>query len=133
MLRKSKLFSETEFLSLAQALEGFGRIRFASGVRTKVVYATLIEQTYDLLSVDFANAFLGERTSFVHKVVQTRNYYTHLGSKKGAAATQDGSELFYLNKSLQAFLRCVMLIDLGVPEQYLKEPIVYQATRWRLS
>jgi hypothetical protein len=133
MLRKSTLFDETEFLSLAQALEGFGRIRFTSGNKKTVTYASLIEQSYDLLSVDFAKQLLGERAEFVKKLVQTRNYYTHLGSPKGAAATQDGRELFLLNKRLQAFIRCVMLIDLGVPEQHLKEPILYQSTRWRLS
>jgi len=133
MLRKSTLFDETEFLSLAQSLEGFGRIRFASGSKKKITYASLIEQTYDLLSVDFAKQLLGDRSEFVKKLVQTRNYYTHLGSPKGAAATQDGRELFLLNKRLQAFIRCVMLIDLGVPEQHLKEPILYQSTRWRLS
>lgn len=36
MLRKSSLFAETEFLSLAQALEGFGRIK----IRKYVLYAT---------------------------------------------------------------------------------------------
>lgn len=133
MLRKSKLFSETEFLSLAQALEGFGRIRFAFQTKTKVTFASLIEQTYDLLSADLAKTLLGDRASFVKTVVQTRNYYTHLGNTKGAAAAKDQAELFYLNRRLQAFLRCVMLIDLGVSEQYLKEPILYQANRWRLS
>lgn len=130
MMRKSRVFNETEFLSFAQALEGFGRMRLSA--RKGTPFAALIEHSYDLLSVDFAKELLGERSAFTANVVQTRNYYTHLGNAKGNAATKDNRELFYLNKRLQAFLRCVMLIDLGVSEQYLREPILYQATRWKL-
>jgi ApeA N-terminal domain 1 len=130
MVRKSRVFAETEFLSFAQALEGFGRI--SSPPSTGTSFASLIKYSYDLLSADFAKRLLGERAAFTANVVQTRNYYTHLGNTKGSAATKNSEELFYLNKLLQAFLRCVMLIDLGVSEQYLKEPILYQATRWKL-
>jgi hypothetical protein len=35
IIRKSALFAETEFLSLAQAIEGFGRIQFAYGKRER--------------------------------------------------------------------------------------------------
>ncbi len=128
MLRKSRVFDETEFLSLAQALEGFGRIRSPGGKP----FRSRVEYSYDLLSPDFAKQLLGERSEFSAKVVETRNYYTHLGNPKGKAATKDHEELFYLNKRLQAFLRCVMLLNLGVSEQYLREPILYQATRWKL-
>ena len=48
------------------------------------------------------------------------------------ALRSDGGELFLLNQRLHAFLRCVMLIDLGIPESALKEPILYQSTRWKL-
>jgi ApeA N-terminal domain 1 len=130
MMRKSRVFNETEFLSFAQALEGFGRI--SSSLKKDASFASFIQYSYDLLSPDFAKQLLGERSAFTARVVQTRNYYTHLGNSKGKAATKDNAELFYLNKILQAFLRCVMLIDLGVSEQYLREPILYQATRWKL-
>ena len=130
MIRKSEVFDEAEFLSLAQALEGFGRINFASTMGKRPSFAQLIQKTYDLLSVDFALELLGERAAFTRTVVDTRNYYTHLGNPKGNAATQNSKELFLLNKRLHAFLRCVMLIDLGVTENYLREPILYQAKRW---
>lgn len=68
----------------------------------------------------------------MQKVVQTRNYFTYLGIRKGTAVIDDGGELFLLNQRLHAFLRCVMLIDLGIPESALKEPILYQSTRWKL-
>jgi ApeA N-terminal domain 1 len=131
IMRKSDVFDETRFLSLAQALEGFGRIRFFSGRGKSPSFEKLIEQTYDLLGAAFAVQLLGEKGEFITKLLQTRNYYTHLGSRRGRSATKTPKELFLFNHRLQAFLRCVMLIDLGVPEDYLKEPILYQATRWR--
>jgi hypothetical protein len=167
MIRKSSLFTETEFLALAQALEGFGRLRFERDLipraefkrglgklkealvgmwgdseitkrcsdvlnsANEASYGQRIGQTYDLLSKEFATDFLGERSTFVQKIVQTRNYFTHLGIRKGTAVVDDGNELFFLNQRLHAFLRCVMLIDLGIAEAALKEPISYQAARWR--
>jgi hypothetical protein len=168
MVRKSSLFVETEFLALAQALEGFGRLRFEKGLITKAEfksgmaklrdalcalwgenseitkrcfdalsssneasYGQRLERTYDMLSPDFALQLLGERSPFVRRVVQTRNYLTHLGISKGTLVVDDGKELFLLNRRLHAFLRCVMLIDLGMSENTLKEPILYQGTRWK--
>jgi hypothetical protein len=170
MVRKSSLFVETEFLALAQALEGFGRLRFQGGpvqkdefktglAKVKEVlcglwgkdseitkrcsdalstaneasYAQRIEQTYDLLSGDFAVKLLGDKSQFVSRVKQTRNYFTHLGIRKQTAVTDDGGELFLLNQRLHALLRCVMLLDLGIAEDRLKEPILYQATRWGIE
>lgn len=131
VLRKSSLFVETAFLGLAQALEGFGRIRFSkAGSKKKLTFASGIAQTYDLLTSAFANKLLGDRDQFVRKVVQTRNYFTHLGSIKKTDVV-DGGKLFFLNERLQAFIRCVMLIDLGIPESALQEPILYQAMRWK--
>ena len=167
MIRKSSLFTETEFLALAQALEGYGRLRFDRDLIPKAEfkkgltklkealagiwgdseitkrcsdvlnsaneasYGHRIGQTYDLLSKEFAINLLGERSEFVQKIVQTRNYFTHLGIRKGTAVVDDGNELFFLNQRLHAFLRCVMLIDLGISEDALKEPISYQATKWK--
>jgi hypothetical protein len=166
MIRKSSLFVETEFLGLAQALEGFGRLRFEGGLIPKAdfkqglaklkelvcamwgnsditkrccdvlnnaneaSYAHLIEQTYDLLSDGFSMKLLGEKAQFARTVVRTRNYFTHLGIPKGKGVVDDTKELFLLNQRLHAFLRCVMLIDLGISEETLREPILYQSTRW---
>ena len=125
MMRKSSVFYETQFLSLAQALEGFGRIRFQTGN-----YEQLIQKTYDLLSAEFATKLLGDRSEFIERVKQTRNFLTHLGGPKKSEVVEEPKELFLLNQRLQAFLRCVMLIDLGISEDELREPILYQAHRW---
>ncbi len=127
MVRKTSAFVETEFLSLAQALEGFNRIQGGG----KKDFAKRIEETYDLLSTDFALRLIGKRDKFVRKVVDTRNVFTHLGLKAGNAALQGGWEIFELNQQLHALLRCVMLLQLGVDESTLRGPILYQATRWR--
>jgi hypothetical protein len=132
MMRKSNVFAETEFLSFAQALEGFGRMHYSAAKKREATFKTLIQNTYNLLSAEFAKQLLGECLEFTKKVIQTRDYYTHLGNNIGRDAAKDARELFYLNRRLQAFLRCVMLIDLGISEKYLKEPILYQATRWKL-
>lgn len=167
MLRKSSLFVETEFLGLAQALEGFGRLHFEGGLipanqfkeglvkvrgtlnaiwgdseiakrcydsvsnANEDSYAQRIQQTYDLVTPALATKLLGERSQFVRQVVQTRNYFTHLGIRKGTSVVDPGKDLFLLNQRLHAFLRCIMLIDLGIPEAVLTEPILYQARRWR--
>jgi hypothetical protein len=131
MMRKSNIFTETEFLTLAQTLEGFGRIRFGGKRPRRAKVDQLIKQTYDMISSDLAHKLVGDRAEFTNKVIQTRDYYTHLGNPKGTLVAKSNKELFLLNKRLHAFLRCVMLIDLGISEDHLKEPILYQATRWQ--
>ncbi len=131
VMRKSSLFDETEFLTLSQTLEGFARIRFGGSNPRQATFKKLIEETYDLLSRDFAMKVVGERSAFTMKIIQTRDYYTHLGNPQGTSAAKTAKDLFLLNKRLHAFLRCAMLIDLGIEEVYLTEPILYQATRWR--
>jgi hypothetical protein len=129
MLRKSKVFVETEFLSLAQALEGFNRLQ---GGDPDKRFRQRLEETYDLLSPDFALSLLGTRQDFAEAVVSTRNFYTHVGITAKTSVVQDGGELFDLNQRLHALIRCVMLLQLGIDESVLREPIRYQATRWRL-
>lgn len=129
VLRKSSIFVETEFLILAQALEGFDRIQ--NGDRRKD-FRRRIEDTYDMLTATFAQKLLGEKHHFSRKVVQTRNFFTHLGIPAGADVVQDGGDLFDLNQRLHALLRCVMLLRLGIEEAALREPIQYQASRWVL-
>ena len=128
-LRKSSLFIETEFLGLAQALEGFARLRFETKSK-KFKLDDGIEQTYDLLSKDFALALLGERSQFVSQFLQTRNYFTHPAIRKGSAVIE-GTRLFLFNQRLHALLRGVMLLDAGLPEPILREPLRYQGTRWK--
>ena len=52
------------------------------------------------------------------------------GIQPGALVIEDGKELFLLNQKLNALLRCVMLIELGISFEHLQQPLAYQANRW---
>jgi hypothetical protein len=93
-------------------------------------FADRLRRTWEMLPKDFFVKNFGEEDTFTRSIVQTRNYFTHLGIKPGALVIEGGKELFMLNQKLNALLRCVMLIDLGIPFEYLREPIAYQANRW---
>jgi hypothetical protein len=129
VLRKSSLFMVTEFLSLAQAFEGFNRLQGGSGNKS---FAQRLGELYDMLSLDFAKRVVGDRQTFIATVKDTRNYFTHLGlPAKSSVITDDGS-LFDWNQRLQSLIRFVMLLQIGISESDLKGPIAYQSTRWKL-
>lgn len=166
MVRVSNLFVETEFLSLAQSLEAFGRLHFRTELMPKSDFKTglhqirlyietifgsnvlsqrcceaiafvnegsfkqNLENIYALLSLNLANSLLGERDVFTQRVIQTRNFYTHLGSRAGKAVVKNPKQLFLLNQRLHALLRCVMLLKLGVPESATFTAIKHQAEKW---
>lgn len=165
-LRKSSLFVETEFLSLAQALEAFGRLHFDALLIPKAEFkeglkqikATIqtlwgeapvaercsqilnnanetsfgerLRRTFGLLPVEFLERHFGKTANLAQTVVQTRNFFTHLGIHAGTVVVQGGKEMFLLNQKLTALLRCVMLLELGIPFEHLRDPIAYQAQRW---
>jgi hypothetical protein len=126
MMRRTRMYTETEFLSLAQALEGFGRERFPG----KVNFQTRIRKTYNLIPAQFAQAVFGEVDSFERQIVKTRNFYTHLGTSETTDVIEGGKTMFLFNQRLHAFLRCVMLVDLAFQESSWQEAIKYQSTRW---
>lgn len=129
MLRNSSIYVETEFLSLAQGVEGFHRLNGGP----EISFADRIKETIDMLSPDFALKLVGDRDEFTRTVVQTRNFLTHLGGTAKSKVLQEGGEIFVLNQRLHALIRCVMLLQLGLAESELSEPILYQAKRWNLS
>ncbi len=166
MLRKSSLFVRTEFLSLAQSLEAYGRLRFSDSIIPKaefrtvskevealveeicgntmirkricesighaneITYAMRIKNTIGLLSEEFATQLIEDREAFTRNIVETRNFFTHLGIRKSKNVITDTKDLFMLNQKLHSVLRCVLLLDLGFPENALHAPILYQASRW---
>jgi hypothetical protein len=75
-----------------------------------------------------------EPTLFVRNVVDTRNFYTHAGSKTDARRRSiplSGTDLFFLNQKMRALLRGLLLLHLMIPEEQLSELLVRDATRWR--
>ena len=166
LLRKGALTDKIEFLSLAQALEAFGRTRFTEclipkaefrrnltlirkGIFTicggtpvaqrcvdslshanEASYADKLARAYSMFSPELALALVGEKATFIRTVTQTRNFFTHLGGSKQSSVVDGAKELFLLNRRLQAFIRGLMLLEIGINEAFIREPLVYQATKW---
>jgi hypothetical protein len=84
-----------------------------------------------LLTLDFANKLIGDKKIFVRTVTDSRNYFTHLGISKKTNVVEEIRDIFLLNQKLHAFLRCLMLLDLGFKEEEVRPPVLYQATKWK--
>jgi hypothetical protein len=72
---------------------------------------------------------LGDKTDFVLKVKNSRNYYTHYSSAAKKKALK-GGELFYLSERLKILLVCSFLIEIGLDKDVLSSSLDYQ--KWRL-
>jgi hypothetical protein len=44
----------------------------------------------------------------------------------------EAADLFLFNQKLHAFLRLLMLLYLGFPEEEVCRPVQYQSRRWRI-
>ena len=44
----------------------------------------------------------------------------------------EAAELFLFNQKLHAFLRLLMLLYLGFPEEDIFEPVLYQSRKWTI-
>jgi hypothetical protein len=130
VLRKSKLFVQTEFLALAQALEGFHRVT-DSPTKTLPLAARLTalcqrfsQGTLSSMKVDAA--------TFTSNVVVTRNFLTHAGgSVKPNKKPVKGKDLFLLNQKMRSVLRGSMLLHLGMPEAKITDILVREANKWK--
>jgi hypothetical protein len=126
-IRRSALFVETEFLSLAQALESFHRV--SSG--TDVNFANRIKALLASISDQHRKQLIGDDSQqFVNTLRDTRNYFTHVGGKKKAGVLRGMSELFLFSQKLHALLRLLMLIHIGLPEDQVFEPVLRQSRKW---
>ena len=132
VLRRTKMPVETEFLCLAQAIEGFDRITALNFHKKDKIFRERIKDCCSLLDPDYAKDLLGEIDTFVGNIVDTRNYYTHLGDASRVHVIHDSDQLFMLNQKLYSLLRYLMLQQTGVPPDELQQPIRHQATRYKL-
>lgn len=165
-LRNSKLFVETEFLSLAQALESFHRVtdnaaiveqeefekilaslqkniaalcgdcEIASRLHESVQYANepnfkeRITRLFSRISKQNLQRLVGKPREFEQTLRQTRNFFTHPGIKKQSKVLPAPKDIFLFNQKLHAFLRLLVLVHLGFPEQSAIEAAVQQSLRW---
>jgi hypothetical protein len=130
VVRKSKLFVETEFLAVAQALEGFHRATTGKDS----MLAKRIEELCGAISGPTLAKMMIDPPNFTSNVVVTRNYFTHAGSdEKPTKKPLKGKDLFLLNQKMRALLRGVMLLHLGLPEAKMADVLARQATKWTVS
>jgi len=69
--------------------------------------------------LEIANKCMENKRAFIQKVVDTRNYLTHYGSRlKARAAT--GEELFHITQKLRILLQICLLTELGFSLEEIK-------------
>jgi hypothetical protein len=131
-IRQTSMFVETEFLSLAQAIEAFHRITSATsqGAGTKISFRTRIEELLTRVSAKTREKLLGDAGLFETNLRETRNYFTHVGTVKKSRVILDPGQLFLLNQKLHAFLRLLLLLYVGFREEAVIEAVQTQATMW---
>lgn len=168
-IRNSSMFLETEFLSLAQALESFHRLtsdatlvesstfqqicqRILLTIASVCVDPTLKQRLEQ--SIQFANepSFRDRVVSLIHRIQtahaeellgnpvefeqtlrQARNFFTHLGIRKGSRVPTEVKDLFPLVQKLHSFLRILMLLSLDFPEDVAFPAVMYQKRRWMIE
>lgn len=166
-MRHSSMFVETEFLTLAQAIEAYHRLtdsskvvdsaefrhilkvictaiaseckdsplqqRFLDGIRhaNDLPFKDRVNSLLSRLSRENAERLFGDLTEFERKLRQTRNYLTHPGIRKNSSVITRGKELFLFNQKLHAFLRLLLLLGIGFPEDKVFETVYHQAQKWQ--
>jgi hypothetical protein len=101
-------------------------IQFANGPNFKV----RIEQLMGRVSADQIRQLLGDPVEFEETLRRTRNARTHPGIKKQARALTDAGDLFLFNQKLYAFLRLLMLLNIGFAEGEAFAQVLYQSRRY---
>jgi hypothetical protein len=129
-IRNSSMFVETEFLSLAQGLESLHRLTDSRAPTDKVTFKDRIESLIARVSPDRARTLLGDPQLFEQSLRKTRNFFTHPGIPKTAGVLSRVKEIFLLNQKLHAFLRLLMLLYVGFPEDAVFDLVQYQSKRW---
>jgi hypothetical protein len=132
VVRKGKLFVETEFLSLAQALEGIHRVTEQISTPKKVVFASRLNALCKRISAPLLQRMGIDPDQFVKDVRNTRNFHTHTGSNPPShtGTPISGKDLFLLSQKMRALLRGVLLLHLGLPEAQVSDVLEREATRW---
>ncbi len=83
------------------------------------------------LPPEHVEALLGDPEEFERRLRQTRNFFTHPGTKKGSRVLTGVKEIFLFNQRLHAFLRLLMLTSVGFREADVFRLVHYQSRRWR--
>lgn len=148
--QRPRPFLSGRFLVLAQAVEIFHRIKFADTAlpgeefrrrRDEIVESApesyqewlkmqltwsnelslkqRIEKLYDHTMLTMCK-LVNDPEVFVKRVRDTRNYYTHFGSRLRTKAAE-GEELHFLTEALRYMLGACLLLELGFPSERVEE------------
>lgn len=104
---------ESQFLDLAQALEGYHRRlhdgnRLSLRKRLKLICNDVLEEHTDIVT-----KLLGDPDVFISTVVDTRNYLTHVLEEVGKHTIRDDVEIMYKYvRKMQFLMRLCFLVEL---------------------
>jgi hypothetical protein len=152
--RGTKLYPETRFLFMVQALETYHRRTNSTNVsdrdeldrwvaevipsappalrkrlkpRLKYIYEpSLRERLQNLLERHDVQvrAFITKPKPFVDSVVTTRNYLTHYDPTSAPSAVTDGADLYNLSQDLKLLLEVCLLDELGFPSADIEAAVL---------
>lgn len=115
------LYSNEQFLFLAQAIESMHRARFGShkqNVDLMQAAKTAWENVPSKLQ-----SFLGKKSEFIETYRKTRNYWTHYGEPSPATDLQvlDDMDLMKFSEKLRFIVEAALLKEIGVPEACIEK------------
>lgn len=105
-VRNRDVFGSTDFLIVAQAVEGFYCRFRKDGLRLNSIITKLREEFSDISKVELSN-------DDIKCIRDSRHYYSHLLPSGKKPNVKDGYALYILNHKLRKILLCCMLNYFG--------------------
>jgi TusA-related sulfurtransferase len=125
------MFIEHKFLSYIQAIEPYhSRVSPDMSLRRRL-------QSIFLEKGSLLKILIDDETGFINEIVDTRNYYTHHSKKRNKNAIVVSDQFMILVDKLKFIIEVIMLLELGIKEEKIKEIISrnneYEILRVRLK
>jgi hypothetical protein len=83
------------------------------------------------LSESARKRILRDPEEFERTLRQTRNFFTHPGTKKKGKVLDGAKEIFLFNQRMHAMLRLLILLHVGFSEGQVLDPVFQQLNKWR--
>jgi hypothetical protein len=113
-------YTEFAFLSTVQALEAYVKAPLSASQAEAKKFQACVNDVLARFSPALRDRLYSSSSGFPERVKYTRNYFTHY-SKSLASKAYQGVELYYATERVRLILLLVFMLDLGVPEQLLRE------------
>jgi hypothetical protein len=107
-----------------------GRLKYGNEYSLRTRLRKVIESVIDILDFKFVSS-KQERSAFISKVVDTRNYWTHYSSELADKAIQNNEERLILITQLQLLLEVSFLRDLDFDTNTISN-LIKRSYRYRL-